>query len=122
MRLVCLGVPMAGTASREERAGAHAGSCFLPLGRPWSAGTCIAITATSSQERCLRHTVSGVPQTLLTCADLHTPIRPAPAQVGTGEASCKGCGYEYSPKRGDPEYPVAPGTAFQVRCAWDVVC
>ncbi|KAI7842041.1 hypothetical protein COHA_004241 [Chlorella ohadii] len=33
--------------------------------------------------------------------------------VGTGEASCKGCGYEYSPKRGDPEYPVAPGTAFQ---------
>ncbi|PSC74856.1 Rubredoxin [Micractinium conductrix] len=33
--------------------------------------------------------------------------------VGTGEASCKGCGYEYSPKRGDPEYPVAPGTQFQ---------
>ncbi|PSC75031.1 Rubredoxin [Micractinium conductrix] len=25
----------------------------------------------------------------------------------------QGCGYEYSPKRGDPEYPVAPGTQFQ---------
>lgn len=33
--------------------------------------------------------------------------------VGTGEATCKGCGYEYSPSRGDPEYPVAPGTMFQ---------
>ena len=35
--------------------------------------------------------------------------------VGTGEASCKNCGYEYKPSRGDPEYPVAPGTQFQVR-------
>lgn len=26
----------------------------------------------------------------------------------------QGCGYEYSPSRGDPEYPVAPGTMFQV--------
>ncbi|KAL4447643.1 hypothetical protein ABPG75_004862 [Micractinium tetrahymenae] len=33
--------------------------------------------------------------------------------VGTGEASCKGCGYEYLPSRGDPEYPVAPGVPFQ---------
>ena len=36
-----------------------------------------------------------------------------PPQIGTGEATCKGCGYEYTPKRGDPEYPVAPGTPFQ---------
>lgn len=35
--------------------------------------------------------------------------------VGTGEAVCKSCGYEYKPKAGDPEYPVAPGTQFQVR-------
>ena len=34
--------------------------------------------------------------------------------VGTGEAQCKACGYEYSPKRGDPDYPVSPGTKFQV--------
>lgn len=34
--------------------------------------------------------------------------------VGTGEADCKGCGYQYSPKTGDPEYPVAAGTKFQV--------
>ena len=34
--------------------------------------------------------------------------------VGTGEARCKSCGYEYLPKRGDPEYPISPGTPFQV--------
>jgi rubredoxin len=33
--------------------------------------------------------------------------------IGTGEATCKGCGYEYSPRRGDPEYPVSPGVQFQ---------
>lgn len=33
--------------------------------------------------------------------------------IGTGEATCSGCGYEYSPKRGDPEYPVAPGVFFE---------
>lgn len=33
--------------------------------------------------------------------------------IGTGEATCKGCGYEYSPRKGDPEYPVSPGTQFQ---------
>lgn len=38
--------------------------------------------------------------------------------IGTGEATCKGCGYEYSPKKGDPEYPVSPGTKFEVRGCW----
>lgn len=33
--------------------------------------------------------------------------------VGTGEATCKSCGYDYSPQKGDPEYPVSPGTQFQ---------
>jgi rubredoxin len=33
--------------------------------------------------------------------------------VGSGEAKCKGCGYEYSPARGDPDFPVAKGVAFQ---------
>ena len=37
--------------------------------------------------------------------------------VGTGEATCMGCGYEYSPKNGDPEYPITPGTYFTVRPA-----
>ncbi|CAL8467741.1 g7279 [Coccomyxa elongata] len=32
--------------------------------------------------------------------------------VGTGEAVCAGCGYEYMPKNGDPEYPITPGTLF----------
>jgi len=32
--------------------------------------------------------------------------------VGTGEATCGGCGYEYTPNAGDPEYPVPPGTLF----------
>lgn len=35
--------------------------------------------------------------------------------VGTGEAVCAGCGYEYMPKSGDPEYPITPGTYFMVR-------
>ena len=35
--------------------------------------------------------------------------------VGTGEAECIQCGYLYKPKDGDPEYPVAPKTQFQVR-------
>lgn len=34
--------------------------------------------------------------------------------VGTGEAICAGCGYEYMPKNGDPEYPITPGTMFTV--------
>ena len=36
--------------------------------------------------------------------------------VGTGEATCAGCGYEYLPKNGDPEYPITPGTLYPV-CA-----
>lgn len=35
--------------------------------------------------------------------------------IGTGEAQCKGCGYTYDPKLGDPEYPVAKGVKFEVR-------
>jgi len=35
--------------------------------------------------------------------------------VGTGEAECKSCGYTYSPAQGDPEYPIAKGTTFNVR-------
>lgn len=35
-------------------------------------------------------------------------------RVGTGEAECKGCGYVYNPKKGDPEYPIAPGMKFEV--------
>lgn len=34
--------------------------------------------------------------------------------VGTGEAECRGCGYLYEPKKGDSEYPIPPGTQFQV--------
>ena len=35
-------------------------------------------------------------------------------KIGTGEAQCMACGYEYSPKEGDSEYPISPGTPFQV--------
>ena len=34
--------------------------------------------------------------------------------LGTGEAQCTSCGYGYLPKKGDSEYPIAPGTTFQV--------
>lgn len=37
--------------------------------------------------------------------------------IGTGEAQCKGCGYTYDPKLGDPEYPVSKGVKFEVRYA-----
>jgi len=33
--------------------------------------------------------------------------------IGSGTAACKGCGYEYSPDKGDPDFPVARGTLFQ---------
>ncbi|PNW80381.1 hypothetical protein CHLRE_07g315150v5 [Chlamydomonas reinhardtii] len=33
--------------------------------------------------------------------------------IGSGSATCKGCGYEYKPEKGDPEFPVAPGTTYQ---------
>ena len=35
--------------------------------------------------------------------------------VGTGEAECTSCGFIYDPRKGDPEYPVGPGTQFGVR-------
>ena len=34
--------------------------------------------------------------------------------IGTGRALCVSCGYEYEAKRGDPEYPITPGTQFPV--------
>ena len=34
---------------------------------------------------------------------------------GTGQAECTACGYSYDPRKGDPEYPVSPGTKFEVR-------
>ncbi|GFR47131.1 hypothetical protein Agub_g8819 [Astrephomene gubernaculifera] len=33
--------------------------------------------------------------------------------VGSGSATCKGCGYEYKPEKGDPDFPVPPGITFQ---------
>jgi rubredoxin len=35
--------------------------------------------------------------------------------IGSGTAQCKGCGYEYSPEKGDPDFPVPKGVRFQVR-------
>lgn len=37
------------------------------------------------------------------------------AVVGSGEAECKSCQYVYSPKQGDPAYPVSKGTLFEAR-------
>lgn len=39
-------------------------------------------------------------------------------KIGTGQAECVACGYQYDPKKGDSEYPVSPGTKFEVslRC------
>ena len=34
--------------------------------------------------------------------------------ITTGKALCVSCGYEYEQKRGDPEYPITPGTQFGV--------
>ncbi|GIM11288.1 hypothetical protein Vretimale_14783, partial [Volvox reticuliferus] len=33
--------------------------------------------------------------------------------IGSGSATCKGCGYEYKPEKGDPDFPVPPGVSFQ---------
>jgi rubredoxin len=33
--------------------------------------------------------------------------------IGSGTAQCKGCGYEYTPDKGDPDFPIAKGTRFQ---------
>ena len=41
--------------------------------------------------------------------------------LGNGSATCKGCGYEYSPDKGDPDFPVARGTRFEALPA-DYVC
>jgi hypothetical protein len=35
--------------------------------------------------------------------------------IGSGTAVCKGCGYEYTPDKGDPDFPVPKGVLFQVR-------
>lgn len=35
--------------------------------------------------------------------------------IGSGTATCGGCGYEYKPDRGDPDFPVPRGTTFKVR-------
>ena len=37
-------------------------------------------------------------------------------KIGTGQAECMACGYAYDPKKGDSEYPVSPGTKFEVSC------
>ena len=47
--------------------------------------------------------------------------------VGTGEAECTSCGFIYDPRKGDPEYPVGPGTQFKVilqslPCSSDAIC
>ena len=39
--------------------------------------------------------------------------------ITTGKALCVSCGYEYESKRGDPEYPITPGTQFKVRTSRD---
>ena len=36
---------------------------------------------------------------------------------GTGKSMCVSCGYEYEERRGDPEYPITPGTQFSVCCS-----
>ena len=46
-------------------------------------------------------------------------------KIGTGQAECTACGYAYDPKKGDSEYPVSPGTKFEVykpKCKWKAAC
>lgn len=33
--------------------------------------------------------------------------------IGSGTAECKGCGYQYKPENGDPDFPVPKGVLFQ---------
>lgn len=33
--------------------------------------------------------------------------------IGSGTAECKGCGYNYSPDKGDPDFPIPKGVRFQ---------
>ncbi|KAG1671185.1 hypothetical protein FOA52_010121 [Chlamydomonas sp. UWO 241] len=32
--------------------------------------------------------------------------------IGSGSATCKGCGYEYKPELGDPDFPIPRGMKF----------
>ncbi len=41
--------------------------------------------------------------------------------IGNGSATCKQCGYEYKPEKGDPDFPVPPGVTFANLPA-DYVC
>lgn len=34
--------------------------------------------------------------------------------IGAGTATCKGCGYEYKPENGDPDFPIPKGMRFEV--------
>ncbi len=34
--------------------------------------------------------------------------------VGSGRATCKSCGYEYTPEKGDPDFPIPKGMNFEV--------
>ena len=43
-------------------------------------------------------------------------------KIGTGQAECMACGYAYDPKKGDSEYPVSPGTKFEVSCSPVQLC
>jgi rubredoxin len=35
--------------------------------------------------------------------------------VGGGNGTCQSCGYKYTSDKGDPDFPVARGTKFEVR-------
>ena len=39
-------------------------------------------------------------------------------KVGSKDAVCGSCSYEYKAKKGDDEYPITPGTPFTVRTSW----
>lgn len=39
-------------------------------------------------------------------------------KVGSKNAVCNSCQYEYEAKKGDPEYPVGPNTNFTVSICW----
>ena len=43
-------------------------------------------------------------------------------KLGTGQAECANCGYQYDPKKGDSEYPVSPGTKFEVCLGKHPIC
>lgn len=55
--------------------------------------------------------------------DLETNLKAAQAEklraaekfmvIGSGEATCQGCGYVYKPELGDPDFPVPKGMKFQ---------